>query len=65
MPIIEVLKPSKALDDAILKKLPVRELYEIAIQEGMVTMHDDGMKKVAQGLTTEDEVKRVTAELAG
>lgn len=62
LPIIEVLKPSRALDEAILRKASVRELYEIAIQEGMVPMYQDGMTKVTQGLTTTEEVTRVTAE---
>ncbi|HEY1074790.1 MAG TPA: GspE/PulE family protein [Patescibacteria group bacterium] len=62
IPILEVLKPSKALDDAIVRKAAVRELYEIAQKEGMVSLHDDGMEKVKQGLTTEEEVNRVTAE---
>lgn len=64
IPILEVLKPSKALDDAIVRKASVRELYEIAQTEGMISLHDDGMEKVKQGLTTEEEVKRVTAEFA-
>ncbi len=63
MPIIEILKPSRVLDDAIMKKLPVRDLYQIALQQGMIPMYQDGMEKVAQGLTTASEVERVTAEL--
>ncbi len=63
LPIIEVMKPTKALDDAILRKLPVRDLYKLAIEQGMIPMYQDGMMKVAQGLTTESEVQRVTAEL--
>ncbi len=64
MPIIEVLKPSKTLDEAVINKASVRELYALAVKEGMVPMHTDGMQKVAQGLTTADEVNRVTAEVA-
>lgn len=62
LPIIEVLKPSKAIDDAIMARASVRDLYAIAIQQGMVPMYQDGMNKVAQGLTTKEEVERVTAE---
>ncbi len=64
IPIIEILKPFKELDDAILNKMPIRTLYDIAIKHGMITMYQDGMSKVSQGLTTEEEVRRVTAELA-
>ncbi len=63
MPILEVLKPSKALDDAIVQKRSVRDLYQLAITNGMIPMRDDGMQKVTQGLTTQAEVDRVTAEL--
>ncbi len=63
LPILEILKPSKILDEALLKKASVRDLYQIAQEHGMESMHDDGMKKVAQGLTTKEEVERVTAEL--
>lgn len=62
IPILEYLKPSKALDDALMRHVAVSELYQIAIDQGMVPMHEDGMKKVAQGLTTQEEVDRVTAE---
>ncbi len=63
LPIIEILKPSKTLDDAILQKMSIRDLYALAVQQGMIPMHEDGMAKVAQGLTTEAEVNRVTAEV--
>ncbi len=61
-PIVEALGPSRALDEAITRHASSRELYELALKQGMKTMFDDGMAKVAQGLTTEAEVKRVTAE---
>lgn len=63
IPIIEYLKPSRALDDAILRKASVRELHDIAVQGGFIPMYQDGMEKVAQGLTTAEEVTRVTAEV--
>lgn len=63
LPIIEVLKPSPKLDEAIMRQASIRELYDIAKQEGMVTMHEDGMQKVQNGLTTAEEVERVTREL--
>ena len=45
-----------------MNKASVRDLYDMAIQQGMIPMRDDGMQKVTQGLTTEAEVNRVTAE---
>lgn len=63
IPIIEVLKPSKALDDALLNRASIRDLYALAVQQGMIPMFQDGTEKVSLGLTTIEEVNRVTAEL--
>jgi general secretion pathway protein E len=38
------------------------ELRAEAIKEGMVTMYEDGMKKAMNGVTTFEEVLRVTRE---
>jgi general secretion pathway protein E len=38
------------------------ELRAEAIKEGMVTMYEDGMRKALAGITTFEEVLRVTRE---
>jgi len=38
-------------------------LRKTAIESGMVTLRDDGFKKVAKGLTTLSEVLRVTQDV--
>jgi len=38
------------------------EIRNLAIQEGMHTMFDNGMAKVMSGVTTIEEVLRVTRE---
>jgi general secretion pathway protein E len=39
-----------------------RAMRNQAIKDGMRTMLEDGLDKVARGLTTEDELRRVLAE---
>lgn len=60
--IVEVLVPSKELEELITKRAPLREFEETAHKLGMKTMYEDGMEKVAQGITTKEEVERVTKE---
>ena len=48
---------------AIGPKTGAAELEEIARSEGMSTMIEDGIAKCRVGLTTIDEVFRVTASL--
>jgi general secretion pathway protein E len=38
------------------------ELRDEAIREGMVTMYEDGLRKAVRGVTTFEEVVRVTRE---
>jgi type II secretory ATPase GspE/PulE/Tfp pilus assembly ATPase PilB-like protein len=45
---------------AILRKASSSEIKQIAIKNGMVTMLADGFRKAAMGLTTIEEVLRVT-----
>lgn len=63
LPILEYLKPSQALDAAIMRRVSMSELSAIAREGGMRPMREDGLAKVAAGLTTQEEVDRVTAEV--
>lgn len=38
------------------------EMKEKAIKKGMITMHQDGLIKILEGLTTLDEVEKITGE---
>ncbi|MBI4175017.1 Flp pilus assembly complex ATPase component TadA [Candidatus Berkelbacteria bacterium] len=58
--IFEVLVMSDRIEELAVKKVPASELEAAAIDEGMVTMEQDGILKAVQGLTTLDEVFRVT-----
>ena len=43
-------------------KAPAWLLTELAIKKGMTTMFEDGLKKIVQGITTIEEVVRVTKD---
>jgi type II secretory ATPase GspE/PulE/Tfp pilus assembly ATPase PilB-like protein len=58
--VFEVLEITKAIRDLITKRQDSDVILQKAIQEGMTTMLDDGLEKVFQGLTTIEEVLRVT-----
>jgi len=60
--VIEVLIPSKDIEELIYNHAPIREFEETANRLGMKTMYEDGMEKVAQGITTQEEIERVTKE---
>jgi type IV pilus assembly protein PilB len=60
--IAESLVPGKEIEELITKKAALRTFEETAHQLGMKTMYEDGMAKVTQGVTTKEEVERVTKE---
>jgi len=60
--LVEVLKPTAEIEELIMRKASLREFEETAKRIGMKTMHEDGMEKVAAGITTKEEVERVTME---
>lgn len=59
--IAEVLHPSQEFEQAVLAKTDPSTLHDLAIKGGMIPMIEDGMEKVKAGITTEQEVYRVTA----
>jgi general secretion pathway protein E len=46
----------------VMKHAISSELRNEAIREGMVTMYEDGLRKAVRGITTFEEVLRVTRE---
>ena len=59
--VFELLKPDSAVADAIAARVPHRELLEIARRSGLQSMRHDGLCKVAEGVTTVEEVLAATA----
>lgn len=60
--IFEVLNVSAKIQELVTQKANSETIFQQAIQEGMTTMMDDGIGKVQRGLTTFEEVMRVTRE---
>jgi type IV pilus assembly protein PilB len=58
--IYELLTVDDQLRDVIARNPNVSEFRRLCIERGMVTLRGDGMRKVAKGLTTIQEVLRVT-----
>jgi general secretion pathway protein E len=60
--ILEFLAMSDAIKKLIMAHSEAGIIQKTAIAEGMVTMRDDGLVKALDGITTLEEVIRVTAE---
>ena len=62
MVISELLTLSEPIRRLILSHADGNEIQRAAIENGMLTMKEDGIKKALQGHTTVEEVTRVTQE---
>ncbi len=58
--IYEVLTMSEKIEALAVAKAPASEIKKVAIEAGMITMSQDGLIKALKGITTIDEVLRVT-----
>jgi general secretion pathway protein E len=61
--VFELMEVNDEVRGLILAKADVVSLTAVARRNGMRTLREDGWLKVASGLTTPDEVMRVTQEL--
>jgi len=62
MGIYEVLEVTKDISDLILKNAGVNEIEEAAEKQGMIRIVEDGFIKARNGITTIEEIMRVTRE---
>jgi len=60
--IYEVLPMTDPLRSLVMKHATAADLRDEAIREGMLTMYEDGLRKAVRGVTTLEEVLRVTRE---
>ena len=60
--IFEILEISDTLKQMIMNRANADELEDQAVKEGMRTMMENGIEKILTGITTIDEVLRVTRE---
>ncbi len=57
----EVMMISPGIRELILDRASTTEIRHKAVEEGMLTLRDDGLIKIAKGVTTVEEVLRETA----
>lgn len=57
--VFEILKKTPIVEKTILTIPSISIMREIAIQEGMITIRQDGILRVLEGITTIEELERV------
>ncbi len=62
IPIVEALKPTEEFNELIGRKATIDEFERKARAIHMESMLEDGLAKIAAGLTTQEEVERVARE---
>ena len=60
--ILEMLVMSDAIRGMVMRHVTAGEIRQQAIAEGMQTMYENGLRKAVAGITTIEEVLRVTRE---
>ena len=60
--VLETLVVDDTIRDLIVKRVSSFEIKDYAVKNGMTTLREDAVKKFCQGVTTLDEVIRVTTE---
>jgi len=60
--ILEMLVMSDAVRGMVMRHVTSGEIRQKAIEEGMLTMYENGLRKAVAGVTTIEEVLRVTRE---
>jgi general secretion pathway protein E len=60
--IVEFLVMTDDLRRLVMTHAQARQIEDLALKEGMRTMYEDGMRKAVLGLTTIEEVMRVTSD---
>ena len=60
--IFELLQVTEPIESLVINRRPAGEIKLKAIEQGMLTLRQDGWTKVFQGMTTVEEIFRVTEE---
>jgi type IV pilus assembly protein PilB len=58
----EILVPDEEVLDLIATDKSIKEIQEAANEKGMLSLHHDGIEKIKAGITTLEEILRVTNE---
>ena len=59
--IFEILQMNEEIRALILRRASADEIAAVAVDKGMVRLREDGLRKIRLGLTSPEEVLRVTA----
>lgn len=62
--IFEVMDVNAEIQKLIVARATSSEIQQVAMRQGMITMRQDGYLKALQGMTTLEEVNRVTSDTA-
>lgn len=60
----EVMDVTETIQQLIVARATTAEIQRKAVEQGMITMRQDGYLKALQGITTLEEVNRVTSDTA-
>lgn len=60
--IFEVFPVSDAVSKLTLTRAPMKDIEDVAVKEGMITMKQDGYLKALEGVTTIEEILRVAQD---
>lgn len=60
----EVMDVNEKIQELIVSRATSGDIQRLAIEQGMITMRQDGYLKALQGITTLEEVNRVAADTA-
>ena len=58
--IFELCKVNRDIQLEVVKKSSAEKIKDVAVASGMLTLFDDGLRKVNKGISTPEEVMRVT-----
>jgi general secretion pathway protein E/type IV pilus assembly protein PilB len=57
--LMEVLRLTTGLDELIAARAPLHEIKKLAVQQGLITLAEDGFRQVLEGRTSIEELGRV------
>lgn len=60
--IFEIMHITDRMQNLILQNFDAFQIKKLAVEEGMITLRGDGIDKILQGVTTIEEVLRVTQQ---
>ena len=57
----EVMLVTEEIERLIIERRSTEDIQKVAVMQGMITLRDDGLRKVGMGLTCLEEIFRVVA----